>query len=101
MSITVAIVEDNAAVASSLEQAITAAGNCRCVCSSRDAEHALRTIPRHRPDVGIMDIELPGISGIECTARLKRVLPETQILILTVYTDTRQILKALEAGASG
>jgi DNA-binding NarL/FixJ family response regulator len=101
MPITVAIVEDNAGVAASLERAITAAGNCRFVCSSRDGEHALRTIPRHRPDVVIMDIELPGISGIECTARLKRQLPETQILILTVYTDTRQIFQALEAGASG
>jgi DNA-binding NarL/FixJ family response regulator len=101
MPITVAIVEDNAAVAASLDRAITVAGNCRCVCSSRDGEHALRTIPRHRPDVVIMDIELPGISGIECTARLKRQLPDTQILILTVYTDTRQILQALEAGASG
>jgi DNA-binding NarL/FixJ family response regulator len=48
-----------------------------------------------------MDIELPGISGIECTAQIKRLLPQTQILILTVYTDTRQIFKALEAGASG
>lgn len=101
MTISVAIVEDNAAVATSLEKAITTAGNCRCVCSSRDGEHALRTIPKHRPDVVIMDIELPGMSGIECTARLKRVLPESQILILTVYTDTRQIFRALEAGASG
>jgi DNA-binding NarL/FixJ family response regulator len=101
MPITVAIVEDNAAVAVSLERAITTAGTCRCVCSSRDGEHALRMIPRHRPDVVIMDIELPGISGIECTARIKRLLPETQILILTVYTDTRQIFRALESGASG
>lgn len=101
MPITVAIVEDNAPVAASLEQAITATGACRCVGSSRDGEHALRLLPRHRPDVVIMDIELPGISGIECTARLKRLLPETQILILTVYTDTRQIFQALEAGASG
>ena len=101
MPITVAIVEDNAAVAASLEKAVTAAGHCRCVCSSPDAQHALRTIPKHRPDVVIMDIELPGISGIECTGRLKRMLPEIQILILTVYADTRQILRALEAGASG
>ena len=101
MPITVAIVEDNATVAASLENAIIAAGTCTCVCSSRDGAHALKVIPRHRPDVVIMDIELPGISGIECTARLKRLLPETQVLILTVYTDTRQIFKALEAGASG
>jgi DNA-binding NarL/FixJ family response regulator len=101
MPITVAIVEDNAAVATSLERAITSAENCRVVCTSGDGEHALRTIPRHRPDVVVMDIELPGISGIECTARLKRILPETQILMVTVYTDTQQIFRALEAGASG
>jgi DNA-binding NarL/FixJ family response regulator len=97
----VAIVEDNAAVAASLEQAIVASGNCRCVCTSGDGEHALRVIPKHRPHVVVMDIELPGISGIECTARLKRILPETQILILTVYTDTQQIFRALAAGANG
>jgi DNA-binding NarL/FixJ family response regulator len=101
MPITVAIVEDNTSVAESLEDAITSAGNCRCVSSSRDGEHALKQLPQHKPDVVIMDIELPGMSGIECTARLKRLLPETQVLILTVYTDTRQIFKALEAGASG
>jgi DNA-binding NarL/FixJ family response regulator len=101
MPITVAIVEDNAAVSASLERVITATENCRVVCTSADGEHALRTIPRHRPDVVVMDIELPGISGIECTARLKRILPETQILMVTVYTDTQQIFRALEAGASG
>lgn len=101
MPISVAIVEDNAAVAASLERAITAAEDCRVVSTSGDAEHALRTIPKLRPDVVVMDIELPGISGIECTARLKRILPETQILMVTVYTDTQQIFRALEAGASG
>jgi DNA-binding NarL/FixJ family response regulator len=101
MPITVAIVEDNASVAESLQRAITLNGNCTCVSSSRDGEHAIRVLPKHRPDVVIMDIELPGMSGIECTARLKRLLPETQVLILTVYTDTQQIFKALEAGASG
>lgn len=100
-TITIAIVEDNAAVSTSLEQAIAETAGYTCVCSCRDGEHALRTIPRHKPDVVIMDIELPGISGIECTARLKRLLPEVQILILTVYADNRQIFKALEAGASG
>ena len=101
MSISVAIVEDNEAVAKSLEKAIIAAGNCRCLGTCADGETALRTIPRQRPDVVVMDIELPGISGIECTSQLKRILPETQILILTVYTDTQQIFRALEAGASG
>src|SRR6185369_8277506 len=65
------------------------------------AEIALKQIPRIEPDVVLMDIELPEMSGIDCTARLKRLLPETQILILTVYKNSDLIFKALEAGASG
>lgn len=99
--ITVAIVEDNAAVCASLEKMINASGRCRCVSTSRNAEHALAAVPKHRPDVVIMDINLPGITGIECTSRLKRLLPRTQFLVLTVYNDSRQIFSALEAGASG
>jgi len=99
--ITVAIVEDNAAVCASLEKMINASGRCRCVSTSRNAEHALDAVPKHRPDVVIMDINLPGINGIACTARLKRQLPRTQFLVLTVYNDSRQIFSALEAGASG
>jgi len=99
--ITVAIVEDNAAVCASLERMINASGRGRCVCTSRNGEHALQAIPKHRPDVVIMDLNLPGLSGIECTARLKRQLPRCQVLVLTVYNDSRQIFSALEAGASG
>ena len=99
--ITVAIVEDNAAVCASLERMINASGRGRCVCTSRNGEHALQAIPKHRPDVVIMDLNLPGLSGIECTARLKRLLPRCQVLVLTVYNDSRQIFSALEAGASG
>lgn len=99
--IAVAIVEDNAAVCASLERVIGQAGDCRCVSISRNGAHALRTVPKHQPDVVIMDINLPDVSGIECTARLKQLHPRLQILILTVYDDRRQIFKALEAGASG
>jgi len=101
MQTTVAIVEDNAAVSASLERIIADAGGCRCVGTSPNAGDALRSIPQYKPDVVIMDIELPDFSGIECTARLKRLLPDLQILILTVYKDNEQIFKALEAGASG
>jgi DNA-binding NarL/FixJ family response regulator len=101
MPITVAIVEDNAGVCASLERIIADSESCQCVDTSRNAASALRSIPKHKPDVVIMDIELPDISGIECTARLKRLMPELQILILTVYKDNEQIFKALEAGASG
>jgi len=99
--ITVAIVEDNAAVCASLERMINASDRCRCVSTSRNGEQALQAIPQHQPDVVIMDINLPGLTGIECTARLKRQLPRCQVLVLTVYNDSRQIFSALEAGASG
>jgi DNA-binding NarL/FixJ family response regulator len=74
---------------------------CRCVSTSRNGTHALQAILQHRPEVAIMDINLPDISGVECTARLKQLLPQIQILILTVYNDSRQIFAALEAGANG
>jgi DNA-binding NarL/FixJ family response regulator len=99
--ITVAIVEDNAAVCASLERMLNASDRCRCVSTSRNGEQALRTIPGQQPDVVIMDLNLPGLSGIECTSQLKRQLPRTQVLVLTVYNDSRQIFSALQAGASG
>jgi DNA-binding NarL/FixJ family response regulator len=99
--ISVAIVEDNASVRASLQRVLAASGCCRCVCTSGTVDHAVRTVPKHAPDVVIMDIELPDGSGIECTARLKQLLPDVQILILTVYNDDEQIFRALEAGASG
>lgn len=99
--ITVAIVEDNAAVCASLERMINASDRCRCISTSRNGAQALRAIPKLRPDVVIMDINLPDLTGIECTTRLKAQLPRTQFLVLTVYNDSRQIFQALEAGASG
>jgi len=101
MSITVAIVEDNTALAASLRRMLNESGVCECVGTSPTAEDALRSIPRLSPDVVIMDIELPDLSGIACTARLKQIDPALQILILTVYNDNRKIFEALEAGASG
>jgi DNA-binding NarL/FixJ family response regulator len=101
MKTTVSIVEDNSAICASLERVLASSADMSCVSASRNAEHALRTIPQEKPEVVLMDIELPGISGIECTARLKRLLPNLRILILTVYKDHDQIFKALEAGASG
>ncbi|MBP7142449.1 MAG: response regulator transcription factor [Opitutaceae bacterium] len=99
--VTVAIVEDNAAICASLEQMINMSDRCRCLSVSRNGEHALRAILKHQPDVVIMDINLPDMTGIECISRLKSQLPKTQFLVLTVYNDSRQIFKALEAGASG
>ncbi|MEW6305965.1 MAG: response regulator transcription factor [Verrucomicrobiota bacterium] len=101
MSIRVAIVEDNEDILSMLKKIVTRAGNLECVGTCPTGEAALKTIPGIKPQVVIMDLRLPDISGIECTARLKRMLPETQVLVYTVYGDNEQVFKALEAGASG
>lgn len=101
MSTTIAIVEDSAPVCASLQKVIADAGEYTCLCTCANGEQALRLIPGHEPDVVLMDIELPDLSGIECTSRLKRLLPDIQILILTVYKNSELIFKALEAGASG
>lgn len=101
MPITVAIVEDNAEICEGLEQVISSAPGFRCACCCRNSQTALRKIPEAKPDVVIMDIGLPDGSGIECTAQLKRLLPEVQIMMFTVYEDSEQIFRALAAGASG
>lgn len=101
MTATVAIVEDNIEVAEELAKIVAAAPDCQCVAICRNLRTALRNIPPLRPDVVIMDINLPDGSGITGTAELKRLLPETQILIFTIYEDHDQIIKSLAAGASG
>ncbi len=98
---TVAIVEDNRIVRESLMDFIDADPECRCVCACATAEEALRVIPKCQPDVVLMDIQLPNLSGIECTAQLKELLPSVQIIMVTVYEDTERIFKALRVGACG
>lgn len=73
----------------------------RCLSEHAEAELALEALPRERPDVVLMDINLPGMSGIECVRRLKPLLPATQFMMLTVYEDADHIFDALTAGASG
>lgn len=98
---TVALVEDSAPLRRNLERMLRRARGVRCVCACGTAEEALDQIPRHKPDVVLMDINLPGASGIECTARLKLQLPAMQVIMLTVYEDTASIFSALQAGACG
>ena len=99
--ITVAIVEDNQTVRNTLGELIEATPGYRCVCTCATAKEAMVEVPRLKPEVVLMDIHLPGESGISCTARLKARMPEIQVIILTVYKDTELILRALKAGASG
>lgn len=97
----VAIVEDNATFRQYLAQLIDRTPEHRCVCACASAETALLEIPRYQPDVVLMDIHLPGESGIACTARLRQKAPTVQVIMLTVYKDIKMIFQALKAGACG
>ena len=99
--ITVAIVEDHTELRESWRRIIDSAPDFECLECFPTAEQALREIPLYKPDVVIMDINLPGMSGIDCTRQLRREIPRQQVLILTVYEDSERIFEALEAGASG
>jgi DNA-binding NarL/FixJ family response regulator len=97
----IAIVEDDAFVRSLVRERIDASPNCRCVCTCEDAKTAFVEIAKHNPDVVFMDINMPGESGITCTARLKREMPALQIIMLTVFRDPKTLFQALKAGACG
>ena len=101
MKISVSIVEDDAPVRASLARLIDSSSGCRCASRHGSAEKALQEIPTVKPDVVLMDINLPGINGVECVRRLKPQLPATQIIMLTVYQNTENIFDALAAGATG
>jgi len=97
----IAIVEDLLETRESLVRLLRSFGEFTCVCACATGEEALKQIPPLQPDVVLMDIFLPRMSGIECTARLKILLPRTQILILTSAHDEDKVFPALEAGADG
>jgi DNA-binding NarL/FixJ family response regulator len=101
VSISVSIVEDDAGVRASLAQLIDSSPGFRCLSQHPSAEKALQELPRKVPDVVLMDINLPGLSGVECVRRLKPLLARTQVIMLTVYQNTEHIFNALEAGATG
>jgi DNA-binding NarL/FixJ family response regulator len=101
VNIAVAIVEDDSSVREILSEWIGRAQGFECVGCYANAEIALEKMPPQNPAVVLMDINLPGISGIECVRRLKPLLPLTQFVMLTVYEDADHIFNALAAGASG
>lgn len=100
-SIRVSLVEDDDRLRDSLIVVLEDSPGFRCVSAYEDAESAVVDIPRKNPDVVLMDINLPGISGIEAVRKLKAHVPDLQIMMLTVYEDTTKIFQALQAGASG
>ena len=101
MPISVAIVEDDRGTRESLSELLKRSSGLRCVGAYANAEQALREVPSGKPDVLLMDINLPGMNGVECVSQLKAALPSTQFLMLTVYEDSDSLFKSLKAGASG
>jgi len=101
MPISVSIVEDNDKLRETLARVLNRADGFRCVSQHASAEDALAELPAVKPDVVLMDINLPGMNGVECVRHLKKLRPEIQVMMLTVYEDTENIFNALAAGASG
>jgi DNA-binding NarL/FixJ family response regulator len=101
MAITVSIVEDNEQLRATLARVIARAGGFECLSHYPSAEAALVHLPQDAPQVVLMDINLPGINGVECVRQLKQKLPSVHVIMLTVYEDTENIFNALAAGAMG
>jgi DNA-binding NarL/FixJ family response regulator len=99
--IRVSIVDDDEGIRSNLSQLLESEPDFECVSTHRHGRSACAEIPKIRPDVVLMDINLGAMDGIECVARLKAELPDLQIIMVTVYEDAEKIYPALEAGATG
>jgi len=97
----IVVVEDETWIRENLVSEINGAPGFRCVNHYRTAEEALQGIPADQPDVVLMDINLPGMDGVECVRRLRSTFPELRFLMLTVYEESEKIFKSLLAGANG
>ena len=101
MLISFAIVEDQLELRKNLMEWLGQAPGLKCVGSYSSGEEALKHLPKLYPEVVLMDINLPGMSGIQCVSRLKQFLPETDVLMLTTYDHADMIFDAIRAGATG
>ena len=101
MNTTVGIVEDDLVLRTTLARIINDRPDFQCVAACASAEEALKKMPPLKPAVIIMDLNLPVMTGIECTRRMSALLPDTPIIIHTMYEDADLIFRALQAGASG
>jgi DNA-binding NarL/FixJ family response regulator len=100
-NITAVVIEDDVSIRKILVAWLTEAEGITCIGQYSDAESAVADVPTRKPDIALVDINLPGLSGIECVRRLKPRLPGTQFMMLTVYEDSNHIFDALAAGATG
>lgn len=100
-TIRVGVVEDRASEVEALVHLLRTTPGFACLAACRSATEALAVLPRARPDVVLMDIQLPGLSGIDCVSQLRPLLPQAQIMMLTVVEDHELIFRALASGAMG
>ncbi|MGZ4963903.1 MAG: response regulator transcription factor [Limisphaerales bacterium] len=101
MTLKVAIVEDDLRWRTNVEQLLRETEGLEFVGSFSNGEDAIRDLPARRPQIVLMDINLPKMSGVECTRQIRELLPSTQIVMLTVYDDSDRIFQALQMGAGG
>lgn len=101
MPISVSIVEDSDKFRETLARVLNRSEAFRCISHYPNAEDALKALPADKPEVVLMDINLPGMNGVECVRQLKQLMPTLQVMMLTVYEDTENIFNALAAGATG
>ena len=99
--ISIAVVEDDAAVRRSMQAILRQHASVQCVGTYGSAEEALQAIPALNPQMVLMDINLPGMNGVECVRLLTEQLPKLQVIMLTVYDDDDDIFNSLAAGATG
>jgi two-component system, NarL family, response regulator LiaR len=98
--ITICIVEDRKDIRESLKILVSEPADCACIADFSNGEDALKQIPELQPDVVLMDIDLPGMNGIDCIRQLKPLCPGVQFMICTVYDEDEKIFDALAAGAN-
>lgn len=97
----VIIVEDDRGLREQIVDILASAPDIKCIGAYGSAEAALPQVLEKKPDVVLMDIKLPGMSGIQCVWEIKKVMPNMQVIMVTVYEDSERIFRALKAGANG
>jgi DNA-binding NarL/FixJ family response regulator len=99
--IRVVLADDHAVVRKGIREFLEEGGDIRVVAEAADGEQAVILVAEHQPDVAVLDIQMPGVTGIEATRRIKAEHPDVRVLVLTAYDDDPYIFALLQAGASG
>ena len=97
----VAVIESHAALRKMFTELVNGKEEYHCVCACSSSKEALVQVPKHQPDVVLMDTHLPDESGIVCTARLTKLMPDLLVIMVTIYADTGLIFQSFKAGACG